>query len=117
MNTRKILWMPFAGLVAIGGAAALCGEVPAAATRPVAKSERKMDARAADFALEGRVKVALSATLGVPAQEIGVAARDGAVLLFGAVRSAAAREGAGIAATRVPGVKAVDNGLTIVKGS
>lgn len=44
-------------------------------------------------------------------------ARDGFVLLYRTVRSAAAREGAEIAASRAPGVKAVENGLTVVDGS
>lgn len=73
--------------------------------------------QAADEDLEDKVRVALGATIGKPAQEIGVSARNGAVLLFGAVRSASLRERAERAARHVLGVQAVENALTVVRGT
>lgn len=70
-----------------------------------------------DEDLEDKVRVALGATIGKPAQEIGVSARNGAVLLFGAVRSPSLRERAERAARHVLGVQAVENALTVVRGT
>lgn len=72
---------------------------------------------AADEDLEDKVRGALGATIGKPAQEIGVSARNGAVLLFGAVRTPSLRERAERAARHVLGVQAVENALTVVRGS
>lgn len=71
----------------------------------------------ADEDLEDKVRVALGATIGKPAQEIGVTARNGAVLLFGAVRSPSLRDRAERAARHVLGVHAVENALTVVRGT
>ena len=71
----------------------------------------------ADIALEKRVRTALGATLGKPADEIGVAAYNGNVMLYGAVRSRYARASAEATASRVPGVHSVANTLTIVRGT
>jgi len=117
MKLRQIAWIPVAGAVAVTAAGVFCDEVPAAAGQPAAQAGRATLGSAADAALEGRVKGALSAALGVPAQQISVRARDGFVLLSGTVRSAAAREGAELAAQRAPGVRSLENGLTIVGGS
>lgn len=67
--------------------------------------------------LEDRVRGALGATIGKPAQEIGVSARDGTVMLFGAVRSPSLRDRAARATRHVLGVRTVVNALTVVRGS
>lgn len=72
---------------------------------------------AADEDLEDKVRVALGATIGKPAQEIGVSARNGAVLLFGSVRTPSVRDRAERATRHVLGVQAVENALTVVRGS
>lgn len=66
--------------------------------------------------LEDKVRGALGATMGKPAQEIGVSARDGTVLLFGAVRSPSLRERAARTTGNVLGVRTVVNALTVVRG-
>lgn len=71
----------------------------------------------ADMALEKRVRTALGAALGKPADEIGVAAYNGTVMLYGAVRSRYARASAEATASRVLGVHSVANTLTIVRGT
>ncbi|MGH8706305.1 MAG: BON domain-containing protein [Burkholderiales bacterium] len=71
----------------------------------------------ADAALEGKVKSALSATLGEPGEKIRVTAVGGVVSLHGAVGSVAARKGAQLAAARVLGVKAINNNLAVVRRS
>lgn len=72
---------------------------------------------AADEDLEDKVRVALGATIGKPAQEIGVSARNGAVMLFGAVRTPSLRDRAARATRHVLGVRTVVNALTVVRGS
>lgn len=67
--------------------------------------------------LEDRVRGALGATIGKPAQEIGVSARDGTVMLFGAVRSPSLRDRAARATRHVLGVRTVVNALTVLRGS
>ena len=71
----------------------------------------------ADMALEKRVRTALGAALGKPADEIGVSAYNGTVMLYGAVRSRYARASAEATASRVLGVHSVANTLTIVRGT
>lgn len=74
-------------------------------------------AQAADEDLEDKVRGALGATIGKPAQEIGVSVRNGAVLLFGSVRTPSVRSRAERAVRNVLGVRAVENALTVVRGT
>ena len=97
--------------------------VPAApAEQPAAKAEAdRMAAQAAraaaDRELAGRVKSALVAERGLNAHGIDVVAKDGTVTLFGTAETRARREMAEKIASRVDGVKSVDNKLAVVAGS
>jgi hypothetical protein len=93
-------------------AAAMLAAAPQAAAIPVLPGA----APQANEDLEDKVRGALGATIGKPAQEIGVSARDGTVLLFGAVRSQSLRERAARTTGNVLGVRTVVNALTVVRG-
>ena len=69
-----------------------------------------------DAVLESNVKAALAATLGRRSEEMAVLVHDGYVSLYGAVYSPAARRSAERSVAQVPGVKAVDNRLQVVRG-
>lgn len=70
-----------------------------------------------DKTLARQVKSALEATQGIAAQQIDVTAKGGAITLWGTVADPAEQNKAVEAAKAVPGVKAVENKLAIVKGS
>jgi hyperosmotically inducible protein len=72
---------------------------------------------AADKELAGRVKSALVAERGLNAHGIDVVAKDGAVTLYGTAETRTRREMAEKIASRVDGVKSVDNKLAVVAGS
>ncbi|HSF21269.1 MAG TPA: BON domain-containing protein [Burkholderiales bacterium] len=72
---------------------------------------------AADKELAGRVKDALVAERGLNAHGIDVTAKDGAVTLYGTAETRLRRDMAERIATRVDGVKSVENKLAIVAGS
>jgi len=82
---------------------------PAAATSaPTAKQTK-----AANRALQRKVRSALSKTKGVSVENITVRARDGDVTLEGSVPEQSQLDLATKAAQGVPGVKSVKNALTI----
>jgi len=70
-----------------------------------------------DTALAKQVKKVLEKTQGVTGQQIDVTAKGGAVTLWGTVADPKEQALAVEAAKAVPGVKAVENKLAIVKGS
>lgn len=72
---------------------------------------------AADKELAGRVKAALVAERSINAHGIDVVAKDGAVTLYGTAETRMRRDMAEKVASRVDGVKSVDNKLAIVAGS
>ena len=98
----------------LAAAAVLCSAMPLAA-EPVHQAASTQSS--ADVALERKVRTALTATLGKPADEIGVSAYNGTVMLYGAVRTRKARSSAEAAASKVLGVHTVFNSLTVVRGS
>ena len=67
--------------------------------------------------LAQRVKQALEGEAKVQAAAIDVTAADGRVTLWGTAASAGERNRAGQVASKVDGVKSVDNQLKVVKGS
>lgn len=71
----------------------------------------------ADRTLAAAVKSALAAAPDINAHRIDVAAKNGAVTLFGTAETKAQREGAGKVAAAVAGVKSVENRLAVVAGS
>ena len=77
----------------------------------------KNPARSADRELTGRVRGALHANFGTTAKEIDVLVRDGFVFLYGAVPTESLRVRAERVAAAVPGVRAVDNELSVASGS
>jgi hyperosmotically inducible protein len=97
--------------------------VPAApAQQEAAKAEaEKMAAQAAraaaDKELAGRVKTALLAERSINAHGIDVVAKDGAVTLYGTAETRMRREMAEKVASRIEGVRSVENKLAIVAGS
>lgn len=70
-----------------------------------------------DKALAAKVKAALEASKAVSGEQIDVTAKGGAVTLWGTVGDPNEQAKAVEAAKAVPGVKAVENKLAIVKGS
>ncbi len=106
---------------AVAGALLLCAGAYAAhrpanetnMKKSVALDSARKHARIPDAELAGKVRGALYATFGVGADEVAVAAQDGFISLYGEVRSAATRVRAERIASRVPGVRAVDNKLEI----
>jgi hyperosmotically inducible protein len=89
---------------------------------PAAKAEAEKKAAqaardSADKALAGRVKSALVAERSLNAHGIDVVAKDGAVTLYGTAETRMRREMAEKIASRVDGVKSVDNKLAVVAGS
>jgi hyperosmotically inducible protein len=87
---------------------------PAVAAKPAAPPPAAADP---DKVLAAQVKVALERSKAVPGQQIDVTAKGGAVTLWGTVGDSTEQAKAVEAAKSVPGVKAVDNKLSIVKGS
>lgn len=87
---------------------------PTAPTQPAASAPSASDP---DKTLARQVKSALEAVQGIAAQQIDVTAKGGAVTLWGTVADPAEQNKAVEAAKAVPGVKAVENKLAIVKGS
>jgi len=81
----------------------------------------KMAAQAAraatDQELAGRVKAALVAERSINAHGIDVVAKDGAVTLYGTAETRMRKDMAEKVASRVDGVKSVENKLAIVAGS
>src|SRR6266850_454323 len=67
--------------------------------------------------LAARVKRALEGTAKIQAAAIDVTAADGRVSLWGTAATAAERKRAESAASKVAGVRSVDNQIKIVKGS
>lgn len=67
--------------------------------------------------LADRVKRALEGEAKIQAAGIDVTANDGTVTLWGTTTTAAEKNRAAQAASKVEGVKAVENKLAIVKGS
>ena len=89
-----------------------------AAKAEAAKLAAAQAARAAaDKELAGRVKAALTAERNLNAHGIDVIAKDGAVTLFGTAETRARRDLAQKIATKVDGVKSVENKLAVVAGS
>jgi osmotically-inducible protein OsmY len=76
----------------------------------------KKGARDPDTELAGRVRGALHASFGTPAEEIGVTAQNGFVFLYGEVASEPVRVRAERIAARVSGVRAVTNELQLSQG-
>jgi osmotically-inducible protein OsmY len=72
---------------------------------------------AADKELAGRVKTALLAERSINAHGIDVVAKDGAVTLYGTAETRMRREMAEKVASRIEGVRSVENKLAIVAGS
>ncbi|MBI1943164.1 MAG: BON domain-containing protein [Betaproteobacteria bacterium] len=70
-----------------------------------------------DTELLDRVRSALSASIGPGARAIEVIATGGVVQLSGKAPSVAVRQSAVQAAERTPGVRAVDDRLTVGRGS
>jgi hyperosmotically inducible protein len=71
----------------------------------------------ADKELAGRVKSALVAERNLNAHGIDVVAKDGAVTLFGTAETRMRRDLAEKVASRVDGVKSIENKLAVVAGS
>jgi hyperosmotically inducible protein len=94
--------------------------VPAEQDAAKAEGER-MTAQAAraaaDKELAGRVKSALVAERGLNAHGIDVVAKDGTVTLYGTAETRVRREMAEKIASRVEGVRSVENKLAVVAGS
>src|SRR3989442_15878850 len=67
--------------------------------------------------LAARVKRALEGTAKIQAAAIDVTAADGRVSLWGTAATAAERKRAESVASRVDGVRSVDNQIKVVKGS
>lgn len=101
-------------------------DVPVPA-QPVAQDAAKAEAEklaaaqaaraGADKELAGRVKSALAAERNLNAHGIDVVAKDGAVTLFGTAETRARRDLAQKIASKVDGVKSVENKLAVVAGS
>ena len=114
-------WIHRSFCTAVAGALLLCASAYAAhqtandtnMKKTVALHSAKKRARIPDAELAGKVRGALYATFGVGADEIAVTAQGGFVSLYGEIRSAAARIRAERIASRVPGVRAVDNKLEV----
>lgn len=87
---------------------------PAVAAKPAASPPASADP---DKALAAKVKAALERSKAVPGQQIDVTVKGGTVTLWGTVGDPAEQTKAVEAAKSVPGVKTVDNKLSIVKGS
>jgi hyperosmotically inducible protein len=104
---------PVAKAVPIPAAPADQAAAKADAERMAAQTARA----AADKELAGRVKSALVAERGLNAHGIDVVAKDGAVTLYGTAETRTRREMAEKIASRVDGVKSVDNKLAVVAGS
>jgi len=88
-----------------------------AAKAEPAKPSAEAARAAADKALAGRVKAALTAERSLNAHGIDVVARNGTVTLYGTAETRMRRDMAETIAARVDGVKAVENKLAIVAGS
>ena len=84
--------------------AAACGDQPA--PKPDPNQE-----------LAARVKKALEGAAKIQAAGIDVTAADGRVSLWGTAATAAERKRAESVASRVDGVRSVDNQIKVVKGS
>ena len=69
-----------------------------------------------DTELTRRVIGVLNATIGVRSREIQVISLGGVVSLYGQVTTPAAREAAVNAAERTPGVRSVDDNLSVSAG-
>jgi osmotically-inducible protein OsmY len=80
---------------------------------PAAAAPTTKQARAANRALQKKVRATLARTKGLTVGNITVKARDGAVTLAGSVPEQAQIELATNAAQGVAGVTSVQNGLTI----
>jgi outer membrane biosynthesis protein TonB len=124
-------------LIALGlalGLVAACSEPPPPPTKPVAKAEAPKPAPKAEAVpvpvkpeppkpdpnkeLAAKVKQTLEAPDSkLPSGAIDVTAADGKVSLWGTVGNNAQRSRAAQLASKVDGVKSVDNQLKIVKGS
>ena len=96
--------------------------VPVPAAQDAAKAEPAKPSpeavrAAADKALAGRVKAALTAERGINAHGIDVVARNGTVTLYGTAETRMRRDMAETIAAKVDGVKAVENKLAVVAGS
>jgi hyperosmotically inducible protein len=88
------------------------------ALAPAAKSAPAVTAAPdPDAALAKKVKKVLETTQGVTGQQIDVTVKGGAVTLWGTVADPKEQAMAVEAAKAVPGVKAVENKLAVVKGS
>jgi outer membrane biosynthesis protein TonB len=92
--------------------------------KPQAAAPQAPEAKAADAPkpdpnkeLAARVKKALEGEPKVQAGGIDVTAADGKVTLWGTAANAAERNRAGAVASKVDGVKALDNQIKVVKGS
>ena len=95
-----------------------------AAPPPQAEAPKAPETKAAEAPkpdpnkeLAGRVKRALEGEAKIQGAGIDVTAADGKVTLWGTTATAAERNRAGQVASKVEGVTAVDNQLTVVKGS
>ena len=114
-------WIHRSLCAVVAGALLLCAGAYAAhrpaneadMKKTVALLSAKKRANIPDAELAGKVRGALYATFGLGADEVAVAAQDGFISLYGEVRSAAARIRAERIASRVPGVRGVDNKLEI----
>ena len=84
---------------------------------PAAPAAPAASASDPDTTLAKKVKSVLETTKGVTGQQIDVTAKGGAVTLWGTVADPKEQALAVEAAKAVPGVKAVENKLAIVKGS
>lgn len=88
------------------------------ATKAEAEKMSAQAARAlADKELAGRVKAALVAERSLNAHGIDVVAKDGAITLYGTAETRMRKDLAEKVASRVDGVKSVENKLAIVAGS
>ena len=99
--------------------AAAVAPAPPPPPAPITKApEPPPDPRiAANQELAGRVKRALEGEAKIQAAGIDVTATDGTVTLWGTAATAAERNRAARAASKVDGVKAVENKIAVVKGS
>ncbi|EEA03263.1 transport-associated protein [Burkholderia sp. H160] len=86
---------------------------PAATAAPAASGPTAKETRAANRALQKKVRATLARTKGLTVGNITVRARDGAVTLAGSVPEQAQIELATTSAQGVAGVTSVKNGLTI----
>ena len=112
---HRALGSAVAGALFLGASAIAAHRPPNDANwkNSIASHSAKARARIPDAELAGKVRSALYATFGVGANEVAVAAQDGFISLYGEVRSDAVRIRAERIASRVPGVRAVDNKLEI----